>query len=207
MKTYDICIRVVSPLHLGSGHADVLVDSEAAKDRYGMPVFPGKRFKGLLYESALELAEICDGRWFTEADVKKLFAQEGSEQEASSVRVGNFYVPDYESMCKGWEYLNQNYNGLFNHWDVWESYSTLRFQTSIDKETGTALPGSLHNISAVEAGTVFTGRLVLLDDDVKNQLIIEKALRNLRFAGAKRQRGFGHILCEVLDNGKGCERG
>ena len=205
MKTYDILIRVLSPLHLGSGQADVLVDAEAVRDRYGMPVFPGKRFKGLLYESALELAEICDGKWFTENDVKLLFAQGGSMQDSSMIRIGNFYVPEYESMCKGWNYLNQSYNGLFNHWDVWESYTVLRYHTAIDKNTGTALAGSLHNIRAVEEGTVFTGQIILLDDSSKNQEIIEKALRNLRFAGAKRQRGFGHILCEIVDAGKGSE--
>ena len=75
MKKYTVEIELLSPLHLGSGHQDVIVDAEVIRDRWGMPCFPGKRLKGLLYESALEMAEISQEKWFTVADVKNLFAQ------------------------------------------------------------------------------------------------------------------------------------
>lgn len=198
MKNYEVKIELLSPMHLGAGHADVVTDAEAVRDKYGMPFFPGKRLKGLLYESALEMAEMSAGKWFGVDDVKKLFAQgNDSVVEASCIRVGNFYLSQYEDMCEAWEYLQNKYSGIFTSVDVWESYSELRAQTAIDKKTGTAADGSLRNIRAVEAGTVFEGNIILLGDNDINKSIVEKALLNLRYAGAKRNRGFGNIKCTV----------
>lgn len=55
MKSLQIEVTLFSPLQLGSGKADVILDSEAVHDRYGLPYFPGKRFKGLLYEARWSL--------------------------------------------------------------------------------------------------------------------------------------------------------
>ena len=46
----DLTISVVSALHLGSGQADVNLDAEVVHDHCGVPYFPAKRLKGLLYE-------------------------------------------------------------------------------------------------------------------------------------------------------------
>ena len=51
----EITVTVVSPLHLGAGTADINVDADIVHDEYGLPYFPGRRFKGLLYESAVEV--------------------------------------------------------------------------------------------------------------------------------------------------------
>lgn len=208
MKEYEVKIKLESPLHLGSGHADVVVDAEAVKDKYGMPYFPGKRLKGLLYESALEMAEMGCGQvetpTFDIEDVKALFGQTSSDgNDVSKLRVDNFYLDEYVDLCAGWKYLQQEYPGIFTPDDVWNSYTELRYQTAIDEETGIALDGTLHNIRAVDAGTEFIGQIVLLnvnpEDGVKSkdEQILELALLNLRYAGVKRNRGFGKIKCTI----------
>ena len=53
-------IEAVSPIHLGSGAADVNLDADIIHDEFGLPYFPAKRFKGLLYESAVELEEMFE---------------------------------------------------------------------------------------------------------------------------------------------------
>ena len=50
----------MSPIHLGSGAADVNLDADIIHDEFGLPYFPAKRFKGLLYESAVELEEMFE---------------------------------------------------------------------------------------------------------------------------------------------------
>lgn len=202
MRKYVVTIKLLSPLHLGAGHEDVVVDAEAVHDYCGMPYFPGKRLKGLLYESALEMAEISNGEWFTVADVKKLFAQiqekadcEELTAEESGIIVEDLHLPEYEKLCRGWQYLNNEFNGIFTPREVWESYTELRYQAAIDPETGTTKATSLHNMRVVDADIAFTGNLSLKDDTKTNQDIIEKALLNLRYAGAKRNRGCGHIQC------------
>ena len=110
----------------------------------------------------------------------------------------DFNLSDYEELCKGWEYLNQNYNGIFTPQEVWETYTELRSQTEINPETGTAKTASLRNMIVVDAGTKFAGVIELKQDNEVNESILEKALLNLRYAGTKRNRGFGHIKCTLL---------
>lgn len=203
MKKYHIEIELLSPLHLGSGHEDVIIDAEVVHDRWGMPVFPGKRIKGLLYESALELAEISGGKWFTTSDVKRLFAQQMDEEltiEESGLVVENFNLPGYEELCKDWKYLNQQYNGIFTEQEVWDTYTELRTQTAINPDTGTAKNTTLHNMKVVDRGTKFLGDIIVKDSSELNNSILTKSLLNLRYAGTKRNRGFGHIKCTLLDS-------
>ena len=193
MKKYKITIKTLSPLHLGSGRADVVIDAEVVHDKHGLPYFPAKRFKGLLFESALEMAEISDNEWFSYDDVKQLFGQKNAEQ--SGFTIENFYLKNYNDISQDWEYLSTAYPGLFTRESVLESYSDIRYQTSID-ETGTTKEGSLHNMRVIDAGTNFSGTIELTDDSDVNRRIIEYGLKNLRHAGAKRTRGCGSIKCE-----------
>ena len=53
---YTLTIQLLSPTMLMSGQ-DVNTDSTIVHDRYGIPFIPAKRVRGVLYESALEVAE------------------------------------------------------------------------------------------------------------------------------------------------------
>lgn len=201
MKTYNIEIRTLSPLHLGSGKADILVDAEVVHDSYGLPYFPGRRLKGLLYESALEMAEISQEEWFTKEQIEALFGHDGSS-EANFI-INNLYIPDYEIMIKDWAYLKNSYPGLFNKESILNSYTELRYQTSIDKETGTTKEGSLHNIRVLDRGLSFVGNIILKSSNKIDEHILNLAIKNLRYAGAKRNRGFGRIQCRVIEKKEG----
>ena len=200
MKSLQVEVTLLSPLQLGSGKADVILDSEAVHDRYGLPYFPGKRFKGLLYESALELAEMSNGAWFTAEDVDALFGHGSSDMVV--MRIDNLTLNDYEKKQEQWKYLQKSFPELFDKDALWESYTSVRYQTAID-ENGIADEGSLHNLRVVDAGLKFTGSICLLQDVPKAQEILKKALMNLRYAGAKRNRGCGHIRCRLVDVSKG----
>ncbi len=196
MTTFKIKITTESPLQLGYGKADIIIDTEVVHDKYGIPYFPAKRFKGLLYESAVEVSEIMGERTFTKDDIKKLFGQ--GKNGIAGFRIGNFYVKDYDKMRADWQYLNDKYRGFFTQQSVLSLYTDIRYQTTIDKETGTTVDGSLHNMRVVDAGTEFYGDLVLFEDDEINKKILSLALKNLRFAGAKRNRGCGRIRCRKI---------
>ena len=200
MKSLQVEVTLLSPLQLGSGKADVILDSEAVHDRYGLPYFPGKRFKGLLYESAVEMAEISNGSWFTREEVDALFGHGSSD--AVAMRIDNLTLNDYEKKQEQWNYLQTSFPELFDKDALWESYTSVRYQTAID-ENGIADEGSLHNLRVVDAGLKFTGSICLLQEVPKAQEILKKALMNLRYAGAKRNRGCGHIRCRLVDVSKG----
>ena len=202
MKKMTIKIELLSPLQLSSGREDIIHDSDAVHDSYGVPYFPGKRLKGLLYESALELVEM--GAKFNKRDIDILFGNIGETR----IRIDNFYLKgsteaedaeDAEKIRSSWSYLENKYPEIFNTENVWQSYTEVRHQTKIDEATGTAEDKSLRNMRVVQKGLAFVGDIYLLasanriNDD---ESIVEQALLNLRFAGSKRNRGFGRIKCK-----------
>lgn len=201
MKKMTIKIELLSPLQLSSGREDIIHDSDAVHDSYGVPYFPGKRLKGLLYESALELVEM--GAKFNKRDIDILFGNIGETR----IRIDNFYLQgsteaeDAEKIRSSWSYLENKYPEIFNTENVWQSYTEVRHQTKIDEATGTAEDKSLRNMRVVQVQKelAFVGDIYLLaganriNDD---ENIVEQALLNLRFAGSKRNRGFGRIKCK-----------
>ena len=73
-------------------------------------------------------------------------------------------------------------------------------------ENGLAKEGSLHNMRVVDSGNSFYGRIHMNNVTEKAITLIVLALRNLRGAGLKRNRGFGEIECIVnLSDGRNAE--
>lgn len=210
MKKMKIEIELLSPLQLSSGREDIIHDSDAVHDSYGVPYFPGKRLKGLLYESALELVEM--GAKFNKRDIDILFGNIGETR----IRIDNFYLKgsteaeDAEKIRSSWSYLENKYPEIFNTENVWQSYTEVRHQTKIDEATGTAEDKSLRNMRVVQKGPAFIGDkkgLAFIGDIYllaganrinDDESIVEQALLNLRFAGSKRNRGFGRIKCKKI---------
>lgn len=202
MKKMKIEIELLSPLQLSSGREDIIHDSDAVHDSYGVPYFPGKRLKGLLYESALELVEM--GAKFNKRDIDILFGNIGETR----IRIDNFYLKgsteaeeaeDAEKIRSSWSYLENKYPEIFNTENVWQSYTEVRHQTKIDEATGTAEDKSLRNMRVVQKGLAFVGDIYLLANANRindDESIVDQALLNLRFAGSKRNRGFGRIKCK-----------
>lgn len=201
MKTLNFELENLSAMHLGSGKADVLVDAEIVRDKYGLPYFPARRLKGLLYESAMEMAEISNETWFTLEEVDMVFGHKGAE--AAGFILENLYLQDYEKLINEWEYLQHHYPMFFNANTLLDSYTQLRYQTSLDEETGIALDGSLHNIRVLDPGNHFIGKMIITGNESLTEKIFAKAVPNLRYVGAKRNRGFGKVKCSLKAVEKG----
>ena len=198
MAVFNVTIKAESPLHLGSGQADVIVDAEVIHDRYGMPVFPAKRLKGLLYESGLEVAEmsaLCGRDFLRLATLQELF-QHGVENGVQLI-LHDFQLAQYEVLEQDWEYLQAAYPELITPLDVLEEYTSVRYQTAIDPASGVARDTSLHNMRVVDAGVRFQGQIALLGGSEEHAAALALALRNLKKAGLKRNRGFGQISCTM----------
>ena len=204
MAEIDATIEILSPIHLGSGQADVNVDAEIVHDALGFPYFPGKRFKGLLYESALEVVEMFE---LSGLSTDKLASLEDifHRQSAGEIQiiVPNFFirpVEEYEKFCAEWKWLLSAHKEFFTPLDVLESFTSLRYQTRL--ENGVAAKGSLHNLRVLDAGLKFFGRISVLNADEKVFNLLALALKNLSSAGTKRNRGFGRIKCTADFDGK-----
>jgi CRISPR/Cas system CMR subunit Cmr4 (Cas7 group RAMP superfamily) len=83
MNTYTFKIGLQSDTLVGSagGHGS-LIDSEVVFDEYGIPYIPGKRIKGLLRDSLMEVVAMLSQNGKSGIDretVKIIFGKAGSE--------------------------------------------------------------------------------------------------------------------------------
>lgn len=208
MATIDVTIKILSPIHLGSGQADVNVDAEIVHDEFGLPYFPGKRFKGLLYESAVEVVEMFELSGLASeksSPLEKIFHRH-SESDVQLI-VPNFFIrprAEYERLCAEWKYLQWEYSEIFTATEVLNAFTSLRYQTRL--ENGIAADGSLHNLRVLDAGTEFFGSITLLNADKEIINLLALALKNLSAAGTKRNRGFGRIKCTATFDGSPADK-
>lgn len=199
MTTMQIKIHVLSPIHLGSGQEDVNLDAEVIRDDAGFPFFPAKRFKGLLYESALEVVEMSElsGSGLCNRETLEEIFHHCSSSPIQLI-VPNFYLKptdEYKTFSEEWKTLQNTFPEILRPADVLAEYTTIRYQTKLEK--GVAKTGSLHNMRVVDSGVDFYGTLKLSGGGEKHLRLLALALRNLASAGLKRNRGFGRVSCTM----------
>ena len=198
MAKFDVTIEALSPIHLGSGNADVNLDAEIVHDEFGLPYFPAKRFKGLLYESAVEIDEMLT---LAEIDHDELLVEEIFHRRSSSavqLIVPNFYLAphdEYQKIRAECLYMFGEYGELFSPSDVLSAFTSTRYQTQLTD--GVVAHGSLRNMRVLDAGIKFFGRLELKNGDERHVQLIALSIRNLKSAGLKRSRGFGRLECTM----------
>lgn len=200
----ELQIKLLSDMHLGSGKADVNLDADIVYDENGMPYFPAKRLKGLLFESAKEVQEmsaISGKELFPAEAVEHLFGHNTvvPQDKPRQMIIHNLYLQDYMENKKSWDYLAAQYPYVVNCQSVLDEYSYIRYQTSIDEAKGTALEHSLRNMRVLKAGLSFEGCIQIVNGDERDSLILAAACVNLHYAGGKRNRGMGKIKCSFTD--------
>ena len=162
-----------------------IIDTEINSDEFGIPYIPGKRIKGILRESALELSKAK----LLDHDVKDLFGKEGS-QEGTAFRISDGYL-DMARVYRGFLKFaahNENLDWIFNKEAVLEHFTYLRSQTEI--ENGTARENSLRTFRVLEKGLIFH-----FDVEIPGQYEedFKKICKVTRRFGISRTRGLGEI--------------
>lgn len=192
-------IDVDTFLMLGSGAGrGSYIDSDIIVDEEGLPIFPARRLKGLLRESALEVQEMLqqaelDG--FLPLRIDTVF---GNSNSPSVLRINNLYPPDYEETVHWLRYLRQEYEQLINKETVTSALTDVRQQTSIN-EDGYAQDGSLRSIRVLRTPYTFIGNIEILDLNLKTEIetMLALACLNLKRVGSSRNRGWGAITCSL----------
>lgn len=187
---------------LMSGQGDVNTDSTIVHDRYGIPFIPAKRVRGVLYESALEVAEMMKAAGmgaFTIDDVKGLFNRLEGVEDNPRMSISNLNIADYDVVATELAALEAQYPAVFTKERVLEEYTSMRYYTSIDKETGSTVEGTLHNSRVLNRGLTFIGKIDVVDMTDTEGFILSCAVRNLTGIGGKRNRGFGQVECTIDD--------
>lgn len=167
------------------------LDTDVCHDEEGFPYIPAKRIRGCLRECALELHE-----WGMNVSAEDLFGKGGDTAvNKGKIRLGNAYLKDYsllyEEVKKA---LKTEAVSLFHEQNILDHYSYVRYETSIDHESGTADPSSLRSMRVINKGLVFEA-VILFEDDVEEAL--KNVVRVFHHMGIARTRGLGEVKAEL----------
>lgn len=198
---HHISVRLTNQTYLlpGTGEGGVLVDADPATDEFGLPFVPGRTFKGLLREAVMEVLEI-EGKEEEEIrkEVEALFGREGEaadEDANGTLKFDNLRLEGYDQIRKELPDLSRESedNGRALHPDSVKQHFCREIQsTQIDGE-GIVLDHSLRNFRAIRPGITFSGNISSRNDLSDEWGLLQRAALQLRFAGTRRNRGFGHI--------------
>lgn len=204
MRELTLKITTISEVLAGSGEGwGATIDSDIVFDEYGLPYIPAKRVKGVLRESAIEVAEMFEASCIDHGLKKKvegLFGKRG-EKDSSPVCFDNLYLEDYEANKKWLQWAIEKYSSFISRDMILKVFANIRQQTAID-EKEIAKDNSLRTIRVLKRGISFLISFlgsVQVEGDITPLCL---AARNLRYIGTKRNRGFGHIHCELYENGQ-----
>lgn len=191
-----ITIKSAATFGRGDGVAG-LVDREIEHDANGFPFLRGKTLKGLLAESAENIVFALENaaRWREAKDA--LFGKPGRGSiERGSLHLGDARLPEglrHELR----EELKAN---SLTPDDVLYGLTGIRRQTTMNP-FGAPEHASLRSMRVLLPGVVLEADLHV-DNPTEDQLsLLTAACLDLRRAGTGRNRGRGHILVELDDDG------
>jgi len=199
MKSLKLKITTQSGTLTGSGEGwGAAVDSDIVFDKYGLPYIPAKRIKGCLKESAMEVKEMFQlSEMGKNINLQSVFQEKGSN-ESACVEFENLYVEEYGKNRDWLEWGIGKFNTLISRETVVSILTSTRQQTAID-EKGIGKEHSLRTMRVIKKDLVFTGNIHIQDKITDNDIeMLCLAVKNLRYIGTNRNRGFGHVNCELL---------
>lgn len=204
MDIIKVTIHLKSPLQLSSGAADVNVDTDVILDEWGLPFIPAKRFRGVLYESALEMVELKEYLNETDGALSRKVLEEvfnrGNEESEVRISFEDFRIKGYQQIIKDLEVLSHMYGDVVGYNQIRNAFTSVRYQTAIDEKKGIAKDGSLRNMRVVDnTSFAFEGDIHIEQGTREHKQLLAVALKNLTAIGFKRNRGFGQITCSMED--------
>ena len=201
MGRYNFKIKLLSDTIIGSAEGfSSTTDNDVIFDEVGLPYIPARRIKGILRDSAEELQEMFQQSGIDwDFNIEEIFGAIGTTNSPTRFHLSNFFLPEYKETkeylkkCIEKKQFGLSPNSIINF------FCSLRNQTSIDKEKGTAKKHSLRTSRVVNKGYEFWGEA---NFDDKHKEIMGLICANTRRMGTKRNRGFGRISIQLFNTDK-----
>ncbi|MEI7813053.1 MAG: RAMP superfamily CRISPR-associated protein [Ignavibacteria bacterium] len=220
MNKLSLKITLISDALVGSGEGfGAVIDSDVVFDRNGLPFIPARRVKGLLRDSltrVLNMFDISHISWVkgTDSDKKISEIMGGPGQVLSAgINLSNLFPDDYENNSRWIQYLISKYTNTISAETVRNNFTNIRHNIAIvDNETakddssdknhiGTTKEHSLRTFRVLNKGLSFYGCLEI-ETVTDNLHLLALSCCALRRIGTKRNRGFGEIECDLLNEDK-----
>ncbi len=200
MNIAKITIEPQSYLLCASGEGRANVDAEVVFDNFGFPIFPGRRLKGLLRESMIEVLEMMGKSPVRiEEKIIQFFGQEGSKSNEGWLKVNTLKPEDYDHAVA---HIAQKSNLAFSRYNLQRYFVCQVQQTSINSDDGVARDSSLrtYHVLNYKHVPVFSGKLECSQPlSTEDEKLLNRTCQNFRYAGTRRNRGFGKLKCTLND--------
>ena len=196
-ESYQLTLITKSFLLNGSGEGSTLINADVVFLRSGFPFIPARRVKGMLKESLEEVLEIYGKKEEEKMEViQSLFGVSGKAVSEGKLVFHNMFLEGWHKMEEERRQLPANTPWL--NVDFVKSHFTSEIQQTAIDEDGTAKDRSLRNYRVLQPGLTFEG-LITSSRGLSNdeQSYLQEAVANWRYAGTRRNRGFGKIICTL----------
>ena len=197
-KKRQIKITLLSDLCAGSGYSFAgMIDSDICYDDCGLPFIPGRRLKGCMKEAAqTTLYELL-----SEKDVEAVFGKWG-QNAAKGIYVSDARIENYEAFYGELKACmkNDKLKGIVTPQKILDTYTTVKAQTKIERESGVADDLSLrftrtvNQMNALTKETIVFFADMIYDEEYEDQ--ISWILQATRSIGLHRNRGLGNVKIE-----------
>lgn len=180
----------------GAGEGSALIDADPVVTKEGFPYFPARTFKGLLKEALREVLEIQGKHAEADRICAELFGLPDGP-EAALLRFKNLYLNDFAQAQSLLPAYKAKFPNALDPGRVTAHYTWEVAQTAIAAD-GVAKDRSLRNFRAIRPAQTFIGTIEFKGQDPSNYInFLHQAASQLRYAGTKRNRGFGKIKVEL----------
>jgi len=199
---YKIKITTLSDTIIATAEGQgSIIDTDICFDEFGIPYIPARRIKGCLRDSALEVYQLLNmlNRPTSTSFIDDIFGSRG--YSPAKVKISNANIFDYKINKEWISYLLETSNTPFSEENVKKYFSQIRNMTEIDNERWIAKDKSLRNVRTLREGLDFEANLDFIEDPNQGTIdFLALSVKNLRYIGSNRTRGFGKIKCQLFYN-------
>ncbi|MCB5252574.1 MAG: RAMP superfamily CRISPR-associated protein [Candidatus Cloacimonadaceae bacterium] len=200
---YTLKLSTLSDTLIGSALSyGTIIDSDIVFDAKGLPYIPAKRIKGLLRNAATDLLSTAGYQALFPMDeriVNAFFGKIGSNDPNPGMIFENLYLENYPEIDRWMDYLGDKYAYEINKPLLRQFFTEIRTQTAIDPQTNTAKEHSLRSSRVLKKGFEFSGEIFICDHSEDIQTLLGIACLLVDRIGSKRNRGFGKVKLDLLD--------
>lgn len=191
-------IELLSPLCAGAGTGRAgYVDREVTFDDAGLPFIAGRTLKGLLRDAYRQLAGVLPSG---ASSIYELFGKPG-EEFAGRLTIGTAQLEDHERLRDWLKAAYAHFGGTIHREDVIASYTEIRRQTAIDRDTGSPRKQTLRATRVLRRGLRFQA-MVHGNLRQADRVGVALAAAALRQIGTARTRGLGEVRCALYDDNR-----
>lgn len=195
---YQLTLKNQSLLLTGSGEGSTLIDSDVVFHPTGFPYIPARRVKGMLKESLEEVMEISgETEPAINTVVSSLFGEGGAKYPKGKLISPNLYLSDWDQITGYLSELEAS-DPLPDPFfpDFIKAHFTIEVQQTAIGDDGIAEDHSLRNYRVLKPELSFEN-ILTADPPLSSgeEAWLQKAANNLRYAGTRRNRGFGKVNC------------